>query len=248
MIDAPKVFFTGSNQEDTSLYQKMEEAGLLVALEKGPIQYTFLSIALEKEPNPATLDAYADLVWKDALMGAGVAYDPAETVRSDHAVGEAAGVPVDTITRVVKNFKAVEHRIEFVNTVNGVDYYNDSKGTNVDAAVIAIKALKDGIILIAGGDGKGQDFEDLVNHFEGAVEALILLGRDAPIIEEAARKAGFTNIYNCKDMPECVRKAAELARAGEKVLLSPACASWDMYANFEQRGRHFKQCINEMLK
>ena len=88
--------------------------------------------------------------------------------------------------------------------VDDVDYYNDSKGTNVDAAVIAIKALRDGIILIAGGDGKGQDFEDLVNHFEGSVEALILL--------------------------------------------SPACASWDMYANFEQRGRHFKQCINEMLK
>ena len=66
--------------------------------------------------------------------------------------------------------------------------------------------------------------------------------------EEAARKAGFTNIYNCKDMPDCVRTAAGIARPGEKVLLSPACASWDMYANFEQRGRHFKQCINEMLK
>ena len=76
----------------------------------------------------------------------------------------------------------------------------------------------------------------------------MLLGRDAPIIEEAARKAGFTNIYNCKDMPSCVRKAAELAKPGQKVLLSPACASWDMYDNFEQRGRHFKECVKEMLK
>lgn len=171
-----------------------------------------------------------------------------ENVLAAAAIAFFAGIEPDVIASAVKEFPGVEHRIEFCGRVDEVDYYNDSKGTNVDAAVIAIKALEDGIILIAGGDGKGQEFDELVRHFDGAVEALILLGRDAPIIEEAARKAGFTNIYNCKDMPECVRKAAELARAGEKVLLSPACASWDMYANFEQRGRHFKQCINEMLK
>ena len=171
-----------------------------------------------------------------------------ENVLAAAAIAFYAGIEPAVISEVIREFPGVEHRIEFCGRVDGVDYYNDSKGTNVDAAVIAIKALKDGIILIAGGDGKGQDFTELANHFDGAVEALILLGRDAPIIEEAAAKAGFTNIYNCKDMPDCVRKAAELARAGEKVLLSPACASWDMYANFEQRGRHFKQCINEMLK
>jgi len=171
-----------------------------------------------------------------------------ENVLAAAAIAFYAGIEPAVISEVIREFPGVEHRIEFCGRVDGVDYYNDSKGTNVDAAVIAIKALKDGIILIAGGDGKGQDFTELANHFDGAVEALILLGRDAHIIEEAAAKAGFTNIYNCKDMPECVRKAAELARAGEKVLLSPACASWDMYANFEQRGRHFKQCINEMLK
>ena len=108
--------------------------------------------------------------------------------------------------------------------------------------------LKDGVILIAGGDGKSQDFTDLAKHFDGCVKALILLGRDAPVIEEAAKRTGFTDIYNCKDMPECVRKAAEIAGTGDKVLLSPACASWDMYDNFEQRGRHFKQCVKEMLK
>lgn len=171
-----------------------------------------------------------------------------ENVLAAAAISFFAGIEPAVITAAIKEFPGVEHRIEFCGRVDGVDYYNDSKGTNVDAAVIAIKALENGIILIAGGDGKGQEFDELVNHFEGAVEALILLGRDAPIIEAAARKAGYTNIYNCKDMPECVRKAAELARSGEKVLLSPACASWDMYANFEQRGRHFKQCINEMLK
>ncbi len=171
-----------------------------------------------------------------------------ENVLAAAAIAFFAGIGTDVISTAVRAFAGVEHRIEFCGRVDEVDYYNDSKGTNVDAAVIAIKALKDKIILIAGGDGKGQDFEPLVEHFDGAVEVLILLGRDAPVIEEAARKHGFTNIYNCKDMPECVKKAAGLARPGEKVLLSPACASWDMYANFEQRGRHFKECVQGMLK
>lgn len=171
-----------------------------------------------------------------------------ENVLAAAAVSFFSGIEAEVIASAISVFPGVEHRIEFCGRVDDVDYYNDSKGTNVDAAVIAIKALKDGIILIAGGDGKGQSFDELAAHFDGAVEALILLGRDAAQIEEAARRQGFTNIYNCKDMPECVRKAAELARPGEKVLLSPACASWDMYDNFEQRGRHFKQCIKELLR
>ena len=171
-----------------------------------------------------------------------------ENVLAAAAIAFFAGIDPEVISSAVKEFPGVEHRIEFCGRVDEVDYYNDSKGTNVDAAVIALKALEKGIILIAGGDAKSQDFTELAAHFDGCVEALVLLGRDAYMIEEAARKAGFTNIYNCKDMPECVRKAAELARPGEKVLLSPACASWDMYDNFEQRGRHFKQCIREMLR
>lgn len=171
-----------------------------------------------------------------------------ENVLAASAVCFFAGVSTDVIAETVKAFNGVEHRIEYCGTIDGVDYYNDSKGTNVDAAVIAIKALKDRIILIAGGDGKGQDFSGLADHLDGAVKELILLGRDAGIIEECAREHGFTRIYNCKDMPECVRKAAELAEQGDRVLLSPACASWDMYANFEQRGKHFKECLKEMLR
>ena len=171
-----------------------------------------------------------------------------ENVLAAAAISFYAGIDPEVISAAIKEFPGVEHRIEFCGRVDDVDYYNDSKGTNVDAAVIALKALENGIILIAGGDAKSQDFTELAEHFKGSVEALVLLGRDAHMVEEAARKAGFTNIYNCKDMPECVRKAAELARPGEKVLLSPACASWDMYDNFEQRGRHFKQCITEMLR
>ena len=163
------------------------------------------------------------------------------------AISFFAGIDTETIGRAIREFPGVEHRIEFCGSGGGVDYYNDSKGTNVDAAIIAVKALRDNIILIAGGDGKSQDFTDLAKHLTGPVIALVLLGRDAGIIEAAARKEGFTNIYNCSDMEECVRRATELAREGDKVLLSPACASWDMYPNFEARGRHFKQCVRDTL-
>lgn len=163
------------------------------------------------------------------------------------AISYFAGIDPEIIGKAIREFPGVEHRIEFCARINDVEYYNDSKGTNVDAAVIALKALKENIILIAGGDGKSQDFTELANHLEGAVNALVLLGRDAPIIEAAARRAGFEKIYHCKDMAECVSRSAALARPGDRVLLSPACASWDMYDNFEQRGRHFKQCIKELL-
>lgn len=171
-----------------------------------------------------------------------------ENVLAASAICYFAGIGEDVISKTVKEFPGVEHRIEFCGRLDGVDYYNDSKGTNTDAAIIAMKALESGIILIAGGDGKAQDFTEFAEHMNGCVKALVLLGRDAPIIEDAARKAGFDNIYNCKDMEECVRKSSELAQPGDKVLLSPACASWDMYGSFEQRGRHFKQCVKEMLK
>lgn len=171
-----------------------------------------------------------------------------ENVLAASAIAFFSGVDVNTIALAVRSFAGVEHRIELCGRVDGVDYYNDSKGTNTDAAIIALKALENNIILIAGGDGKSQDFSELAAMFKDRVKALILLGRDAAIIEEAARKHGFENIYNCKDMPDCVRKAAELAKEGDKVILSPACASWDMYDNFEQRGRHFKNCVKELLR
>lgn len=171
-----------------------------------------------------------------------------ENVLAAAAICHYAGIDMEIISNTIKSFPGVEHRIEFCGSCDGVKYYNDSKGTNVDAAVIAIKALKENIILIAGGDGKSQDFTDLANHLKGSVKALVLFGRDANIIEEAARKAGFTEIYNEKDMKDSVRKCFDLAKAEDKVLLSPACASWDMYPNFEVRGEDFKNCVKELIK
>ena len=162
------------------------------------------------------------------------------------AISFFAGIEPDTIAQTLKEFGGVEHRIEFVSEINGVKYYNDSKGTNVDATIIALNAIKQNIILIAGGDGKGQSFDQLIASFNGRVKHMILLGRDGKILAEAADKYGFKDYSYAKDMEECVRKGFEIGKAGDTVLLSPACASWDMYDNFEQRGDHFKDCVKRL--
>ena len=166
-----------------------------------------------------------------------------QNVLAAAAISYFAGIDMDTIRAAIKAFKGVEHRIEFSGIVDGVKYYNDSKGTNTDATITAIRAIGKDVILIAGGDAKKQNFDVLVKEFPGKVKKLVLLGRDAYMIQEACDKAGFKDYVFCKDMPECVRTAHKIAEEGDTVLLSPACASWDMYDNYEQRGRHFKECV-----
>lgn len=157
-----------------------------------------------------------------------------------------SGIPEDIIAETLKEFNGVEHRLEFCNEIEGVKYYNDSKGTNTDAAITALKAIKENIILIAGGDSKGQEFDDFIKAFEGSVKKMILLGRDAHYIQEAADRNGFNDYVYGKDMDACVKLAYGFAEQGDSVLLSPACASWDMYDNFEQRGKHFKDCVERL--
>lgn len=169
-----------------------------------------------------------------------------ENVLAAAAIAYFAGIEPEVIGKTVMEFGGVEHRLEFCNEIEGVRYYNDSKGTNVDASLTAIRAVKENIILIAGGDGKEQNFDQLIQGFGKSVKQLILLGRDGHIIKEAAERRGFNRIISCKDMDECVRKAYEIAEKGDNVLLSPACASWDMYDNYEQRGEHFKNCVDRL--
>ncbi|MCQ2547534.1 MAG: UDP-N-acetylmuramoyl-L-alanine--D-glutamate ligase [Clostridia bacterium] len=169
-----------------------------------------------------------------------------ENVLAAAAISYFAGIDMDSIRRAISKFKGVEHRIEYSGEVEGVQYYNDSKGTNVDAAVTAINAMEKPIILLAGGDGKSQDFKPFVEAFGDKVKALVTLGRDGHFIAEEAMKNGYTNIHQCKDLVEAVKCAHQLASAGDVVLFSPACASWDMYDNFEQRGRHFKDLVSHL--
>lgn len=170
-----------------------------------------------------------------------------ENVLSAIAICYFSGIDVEIIREGIKDFNGVEHRIEYVGEINGVKYYNDSKGTNVDASVTAINALNKNIILIAGGDGKGQDFSPLIENFKGRVKKLILLGRDKDIIKNTAQERGFNNIVLVKDMAEAVDLAYKISKKDDNVLLSPAAASWDMYDNFQQRGDHFKSCVNKWL-
>ena len=153
------------------------------------------------------------------------------------------GVKVEVIRKTLIEFKGVEHRIEFVDEVNGVTYYNDSKGTNVDASKVAVLAMSRPIILIAGGYDKGSEYDEFVETFDGRVKDLVLIGVTADKIEKAARDHGFVNIHRADNFEEAVAKCSKLAEPGDCVLLSPACASWGMFKNFEERGRIFKSLV-----
>ena len=166
-----------------------------------------------------------------------------ENALAASAIAFFSGIDTEVISGVLREFPGVEYRLEFVKEINGVKYYNDSKGTNVDATLIALNALKENIILIAGGDAKMQDFGFFATKLKGRVKQVLLFGRDRGMIKEAMDAEGYKDYVELKDLEECVRYAAKVASAGDKVLLSPACASWDMYKDFEVRGRHFKDCV-----
>ncbi len=156
----------------------------------------------------------------------------------------ALGIDIKIIAEVLKEFKGVEHRLEFTGEYKKVKFYNDSKGTNPDASIKAVQGIKKPIILIAGGYDKKSQYDDFVKAFDKKVKALILLGQTADDIEACALKYDFTNIYRVKTMDEAVKKSFELAEEGDNVVLSPACASWGMYPNYEVRGRDFKERVN----
>lgn len=169
-----------------------------------------------------------------------------ENVMAAAAIGLEMGVPVSTIQKTIKEFKAVEHRIEFVTEKNGVFYYNDSKGTNPDAAMKAIKAMTKPTLLIAGGYDKDSRYEEWIRSFEGNVRYMVLIGQTRDKIAAAARSLGFTDIIYAEDMEEAVKVCCAYANRGDAVLLSPACASWGMFENYEERGNVFKGYVNNL--
>lgn len=164
------------------------------------------------------------------------------------AVCYFAGIDGEVIGRAMREFQGVEHRLEFCGEVRGVRFVNDSKGTNPDASIKAIEAMKTPTVLIAGGYDKKSEFDEFVRAFNGTIKALVLMGVTGPKLKETAERLGFTEIYMEADMEGCVKRGFQLAESGDTVLLSPACASWGMYPNYEVRGQHFKSCVKELEK
>lgn len=169
-----------------------------------------------------------------------------ENVMAAVVIAMKAGVPMEIIRRVVKEFKAVEHRIEYVREVDGVAYYNDSKGTNPDAAIKAVEAMIAPTVVIGGGYDKESVYDEWIASFGTKVKGLILLGQTREKIAQAAEQAGFGPVILVDSLEEAVQEAAKQTEAGDAVLLSPACASWGMFKNYEERGDLFKKYVNEL--
>jgi UDP-N-acetylmuramoylalanine--D-glutamate ligase len=159
------------------------------------------------------------------------------------ALAVAMGVPFDRLSKGLHSFRGLPHRVERVATRAGVEWYDDSKGTNVGATVAALKGLGRPTILIAGGEGKGQDFSPLVAPVSALATKVLLIGRDAPLIEKAL---GKQKTERMPTLEAAVLRAAELAKPGEAVLLSPACASFDMFRDYKHRGDAFAAAVKAL--
>jgi UDP-N-acetylmuramoylalanine--D-glutamate ligase len=162
------------------------------------------------------------------------------------ALAQTLGVSSASCRRAVRAFKGLPHRTELVAERDGIKWINDSKGTNVGATVAALSGMTSPAILIAGGDGKGQDFSLLRDAVRDHARAVVLIGRDAPLIERAL--AGIVPLPRARDLKDAVETARTLARPGDVVLLSPACASFDMFRNYEHRGEVFRATVKEVLR
>lgn len=169
-----------------------------------------------------------------------------ENVMAAVAMAYYDGVSLDSIRKSICEFTAVAHRIEYVTEKKGVVYYNDSKGTNPDAAIKGIQAMNRPTLLIGGGYDKQSGYDEWIEAFDGKVRYLVLIGQTKEKIKEAAEKHGFHDIILCENLKEAVKVCEEKAQPGDAVLLSPACASWGQFDNYEQRGDMFKEYVRNL--
>jgi len=158
------------------------------------------------------------------------------------------GIPAADIAKTLSEFPGVEHRIEPVRVVNGVEFINDSKATNPDSTIVALRTVSKGsdVILILGGRDKGTGLKDMCAEIAERVKAAVLIGEAADRFDEALRSSGFVNIKRASSLEDAVRTSLSLSSSGDKVLLSPACASFDMFKDYEDRGRCFKKIVMEI--
>jgi len=163
------------------------------------------------------------------------------------ALSRAIDFPMPVLLEALRSFKGLPHRVERVAEIDGVAYYDDSKGTNVGATIAALQGLGCKAVLIAGGEGKGQDFTPLNPVVAQHARAVVLIGRDAPLIASALNGSGV-DVLHAVDMNDAVQLAARLAQSGDAVLLSPACASFDMFRNYEHRAEVYIEAVRRLTK
>lgn len=215
-LKSKKIYFSSREKLDRGIY-----------LDQGYIVYNDGS-KIEKIVATRGLDIFLE----NALVAVGIAL--------------ALGVEVQVIEKSLREFKALAHRMEYVDKIRDVDFYNDSKGTNPDSTISGLKKIEKDIILIAGGYDKGSDFSEMLKIGKDKIHALVLLGETKKLIERQAREVGYEKIYIVENMQEAVKTAYNLSHPGMAVVLSPACASWGMYNNFEERGDHFKKIVEDI--
>ncbi len=206
----------------------------------------------KNDPPPEPVECFVkNLMPADALQIRGI--HNASNALAALALCRAIGLPFAPLLHGLREYRGQPHRVELIGAINDIEYYDDSKGTNVGATVAALNGLgksftgqNQRLVLIAGGDGKGQDFSPLAEPVSRYVRAVLLIGRDAPLLREALQPSGVT-LEDCgTDLPLAVKRASELAQAGDAVLLSPACASMDMFKNYAHRAQVFIDTVRDI--
>lgn len=242
-IEAKKRVFRGNgvlvlNRDDSQVMAMVEPLRKIITFGLGSAEANQYGLC-EHEGGSWLCRGSQPLLSRDELLIPGL--HNAANALAALAIGEAAGFSQSAMLRALKGFQGLPHRSQFVAESKGVRWYNDSKGTNVGATLAALTGMDGQVVLIAGGDGKGADFSALLPAVMDKARAVVLIGKDAGVIAEAL--SAYDGIVFARDMNDAVIQARELAQEGDAVLLSPACASFDMFDNFEQRGDVFMDCV-----
>lgn len=195
---------------------------------------------------------YLDSLGKNEIIRVEDIYIPGkhnlENALAAIGIAISMGIGLDPIVEVLRTFRGVAHRVETVDVIGGVKFVNDSKATNPEAAIRAIEAIDRPILLLAGGQDKGSQFEDFIKNFNGKVRHMFVYGETAENLFDTAYSLAFKDVTRVKNLEEAVRTAYDMALRGDTILLSPACASWDMYENFELRGEDFKEIVASLRR
>jgi len=247
--DAPAFTFGTGEPQTANSFGLLEERGVLWLA--GAVAGEEIEKKRKKGEAPEPVEVIVNrLMPADALKIRGL--HNASNALAALALCRACELPLAPLLHGLRDYAGEPHRVELVASIDGVDFYDDSKGTNVGATVAAIEGLGKAfggadqqILLIAGGDGKGQDFVPLAGPVSRHVRAVLLIGRDAPAVRAAIEPTGVP-AFDVNDLPTAVRRAAGLAKAGDSVLLSPACASMDMFTNYAHRAQVFVDAVREI--